>query len=176
MELLSAQFGTQFVAQGFGLLAFVFGLITFLQKNDDRLKFYLLFLYTSQIIHFFLMGAATASAANVLNLIRTFVSLRFNTAWTGITFILLYLAWGIYLFESPISLLPILGSCIGTYSLFFMQGIRMRLTFIFGAVCWLTHNTMILSIGGILLETIVISGNLVTIIRLSKSPDTAVNK
>lgn len=176
MEWLSAQFGTLVVAQGFGLLAFVFGLITFLQKNDDRLKFYLLFLYTSQIVHFFLMGAATASAANVLNLIRTFVALKFNTTSTGIIFILLYIAWGAYLYQSPISILPILGSCIGTYSIFFLSGIRMRLAFMVGAVCWLTHNALILSFGGMLLETIVILGNVVTIVRLKKSQKITVLK
>lgn len=176
MELLSAQFGTQFVAQGFGLLAFVFGLITFMQKNDDRLKFYMLCLFASQVIHFYLMGAATASAVNLLNFIRTFISLKYNKVWLGVTFILINIAWGTYLYQSPISILPILGSCIGTYSVFFLQGIKMRLAFMLGAVCWLTHNTMILSIGGMLLETIVFLGNVVTIIRLSKAPDTTLNK
>ncbi|MDT0594621.1 YgjV family protein [Glaciecola petra] len=156
------------VAQGFGLLAFVFGLVTFLQKNDDKLKLYMLCLFASQVIHFYLMGAATASAANLLNLIRTFISLKYNKVWLGVIFIVINIAWGAYLYQSPLSILPILGSCFGTFSIFFLQGIRMRLAFIFGAICWLTHNAMILSIGGILLETIVILGNLVTIMRLRK--------
>lgn len=157
------------LAQSFGILAFLFGLITFLQKNDERLKLYMLCLFSCQIVHFYLMGAAAASAANVLNLVRTFVSLKFNQLWVGALFLILNVLWGAYLYQSPISILPILGSCFGTFSVFYLSGIKMRLALIAGAFCWITHNIYIFSIGGILLESIVIFGNLVTIYRLHKS-------
>ncbi len=161
------------VAQTFGIAAFLFGLITFLQKSDQRLKIYMLCLFLCQVVHFYLMGAATATAANLLNALRTFISLKFNRAWIGVVFLLINIVWGAYLYQSPISILPIIGSCIGTYSLFFMTGIRMRLAFVLGALCWLTHNAFIYSIGGVLLETIVIFGNIFTIIRLRQTPVTA---
>ena len=160
---------TLFIAQAFGIFAFLFGVITFLQKNDDRLKLYMLCLYACQIVHFYFMGAATASAANVLNFIRTIVSLKYNGTWIGLVFLTLNIAWGSYLYQSPISILPILGSLFGTYSVFYLSGVKMRLCLMAGASCWMIHNVVILSIGGILLETIVIFGNLYTIIALKRS-------
>ena len=61
---------------------------------------------------------------------------------------------------------PILGTVIGTYSVFCLSGIRMRSGFLLGACCWLTNNILVGSIGGTLLEMTVIVMNSTTIYRL----------
>ncbi|MGJ8691362.1 MAG: YgjV family protein [Thalassotalea sp.] len=154
------------IAQAFGLLSFVFGTYTFLQKNDQRLKVSMLCLFTCQSIHFFLMGSPTAAAANILNLLRTFISLKFNKPWLGALFIAANIAWGVYLYQSMISILPTIGACLGTYAVFYLQAIKMRLAFILAALCWITHNIVVNSVGGILLESIVIIANTITAIRI----------
>jgi len=63
-------------------------------------------------------------------------------------------------------LFPILGTCIGTYALFCLAGIKMRLAFICGAICWLTNNILVGSIGGTLLEMTLLMVNCFTIWRL----------
>ena len=154
------------IAQAFGLLSFALGIYTFLQKNDRRLKLSMLCLFSCQSIHFFLMGYPNAAAANILNFFRAFISIKFNTPWLGGIFILANIVWGIYLYESIVSVLPIIGACCGTYAVFFLDNIKMRVAFIIGALCWITHNFIVGSVGGILLETIVILANTITIIRI----------
>ncbi|HCL12817.1 MAG TPA: YgjV family protein, partial [Alteromonas sp.] len=63
-------------------------------------------------------------------------------------------------------LFPIMGTCIGTYALFCLSGIKMRLAFICGAICWLTNNILVGSIGGTLLEMTLLMVNCFTIWRL----------
>ena len=153
-------------AQSLGLLSFILGTYTFLQKNDKQLKVSMLCLFACQTAHFFLLGSPTAAAANLLSLIRTFISIKFKMPWVGIVFITANIVWGGILFETMLSILPILGACCGTYAVFFLHGIKMRLAFILGAVCWITHNILVGSIGGILLELIVIIANALTIVRI----------
>ncbi len=44
----------------------------------------------------------------------------------------------------------------------------MRIGFLLGAVCWLTNNIMVGSIGGVLLEATLLLTNLLTIFRLAR--------
>ncbi|EWH08410.1 hypothetical protein DS2_17452 [Catenovulum agarivorans DS-2] len=154
------------IAQAFGILSFMIGACAFLQKNDQHLKVYLCFLFGCQTTHFYLLGAYTAVAANALSLIRTIISVRYSKAWLGIVFICANVFWGVLLYTTPISLLAIAGACFGTYAVFFLQGIPMRIAFILGAVSWLTHNLFVQSVGATLLEIMVIITNLITIYRL----------
>ncbi|EEX36124.1 hypothetical protein VIB_002438 [Vibrio metschnikovii CIP 69.14] len=55
---------------------------------------------------------------------------------------------------------------IGTFAIFMLRGVSMRIAFLIGACCWLTNNILIGSIGGTLLELTVIMVNSVTIYRL----------
>lgn len=155
-----------YIAQGFGLLSFAIGTYTFLQKNDTRLKSSMLCLFACQSIHFFLMGSTSAVAANILNFFRTFISIKFNTPWLGVLFIIANISWGLFLYQSMVSLLTIIGACCGTYAVFFLDGIKMRIAFIIGAFCWIIHNIIVGSVGGILLESIVIIANTTTIISI----------
>jgi hypothetical protein len=90
-------------------------------------------------------------------------------------FIAFGLASGIYLADSIWDLWAILGMCIGTYSLFVLKGIQMRLGFLIGAMCWLINNILVGSIGGMLLEATLISVNITTIIRLLRDKRNADN-
>ena len=165
-----------YIAQGFGLLSFAIGTYTFLQKDDRHLKISMLFLFGCHTIHFFLMGASTAAAANLLSFLRTFISIKYNKPFVGILFILANISWGLYLYQSPVSILPIIGASIGTYAVFFLSGIKMRIAFIIGALSWITHNLIVGSVGGIMLETIVLIANATTIIRIYLSENSLTNK
>ncbi|WP_440877104.1 YgjV family protein [Thalassotalea sp. PLHSN55] len=155
-----------YIAQALGLFSFILGGYTFFQKSDARLKFSMLCLFACQSLHFFLLGASVAAAANILNFLRTFIAIKYNSPRIGLLFIAANIIWGSYLYQSPISILPILGAGLGTFAVFFLQGIKMRLAFITGAVCWITHNIVVQSVGGVLLESVVIIANVITICRL----------
>ncbi|MAI38588.1 MAG: permease [Alteromonas sp.] len=119
-------------------------------------------------LHFALLGAVTACFSALLSVVRTGLSIHVKTRSRNVAyiFIALSLLLGIYLADVWYDLFPILGTCIGTYALFCLSGIKMRLAFFCGALCWLTNNIIVGSIGGTLLEATLIMVNSITIWRL----------
>ncbi|EGU32585.1 hypothetical protein VII00023_12216 [Vibrio ichthyoenteri ATCC 700023] len=165
VDLISEQL---LLAQTFGLVSFALGLSTFYQKNDRRLKIVMLILNLNHLIHYLLMGSAVSALSALLSALRTATAIYVSSAWVALGFITISVGLGLSLADSIWDLWPILGTVIGTYSVFMLQGITMRLAFLAGATCWLINNVLIGSIGGTLLELSVITINLVTIMRLLK--------
>lgn len=160
-------------AQAIGLLSFALGILCFYQKDDRRLKITMVIMTLNHALHFAMLGAVTACFGAVLSVIRTWVSLKTSSTLAAYGFIGITLLWGGYLANSWQDMLPIIGSCIGTYSLFCLAGISMRIGFLFGALFWLANNIVIGSIGTTLLELTLIIVNLITITRLHFSKSTA---
>lgn len=163
---LVALFAANPLAQSVGLLAFAIGISAFLQKNDQRLRA-LLTLYCVVIgVHFFLLGATTAASAAWLSGIRNFVSTRTrHIAVMGFFLVLLWVL-GVPHITHPIQWLTLIGTSLGTWALYREQGIRMRLLILLGILCWITHNIVIGSIGGTLIEVSFLLVNSHTIFRL----------
>ena len=59
-----------------------------------------------------------------------------------------------------------LGSTLGTIAFFWFDGIPMRLVLLGATACWLTHNALVGSIGGTLLELFIGLSNASTCYRL----------
>ena len=154
------------LAQAFGFVSFVLGLSTFYQKDDRRLKIVMLILNLNHLIHYLLMGSIVSALSAVLSALRTATAIYISSAWVAAVFIVVSVSFGVALADSVWQLWPILGTVIGTYSVFMLKGIAMRLAFLAGATCWLINNILIGSIGGTLLELSVITINIVTIMRL----------
>lgn len=157
------------IAQLFGLLSFVIGTYAFSQKNDQKLKFSLGCLFLCQTLHFYLLGSTTGAIANSISFIRTAISIKFHGKYLGWIFIALNIAWGIPMVEKLVDVLPIVAACCGTFAIFFLHGIKMRLAFMTGAVCWIINNIVVGSIGGVMLESMVLITNFITIIRLKRA-------
>ena len=154
------------LAQSVGLIAFAIGISAFIQKNDQRLRA-LLTLYCVVIgFHFFLLGATTAASAAWLSGVRNFVSTR--THHIAVMGFFLVLLWGLGVphITQPIQWLTLIGTSLGTWALYREQGIRMRLLILLGILCWITHNAVIGSIGGTLIEISFLLVNSHTIFRL----------
>lgn len=117
-------------------------------------------------LHFALLGAPTAVLSSLLAVVRTGLSLKTGSRLVAWLFIALSLALGLWLAERWLDILPVVGACIGTYALFCLSGIAMRLAFLAGACFWLANNIVVGSIGGTLLEVTLISVNISTIARL----------
>lgn len=153
-------------AQSLGFLSFILGVLCFYQKNDQRLKVILVIMNINHALHFALLGAMTACLSATLSALRTGLSVKYPSSALGYVFILLTIVGGYLMFESWQDILPIIGTCIGTYALFNLEGIKLRIAFLVGALCWLANNIIVGSIGGMLLETTLIAVNLTTIYRL----------
>lgn len=158
-----------FVAQVLGLVSFGLGILCFYQKEDKKLKIIMLVMQANNVLHFGLLGAWTASLSSVLSVARTGLALRTSSRRLAYLFILLSLILGVCVSDRWTDFFPVIGSCFGTYALFCLSGIKMRMAFTCGAVCWLINNMLVGSLGGILLEITLLVVNFNTILRIHRS-------
>lgn len=154
------------LAQGIGMLSFFLGVCCFFQKDDKNLKLIMLLVNINNVLHFALLAAWTSVAASIFSVIRTGLSLKTSSRWAAYFFIVIIFSLGIYMSNHWYDMFPVVGACIGTYALFCLKHIKMRVAFLIGAVCWLINNIIVGSIGGTLLEATLLTVNLHTIYRL----------
>lgn len=154
------------IAQILGFLSFFLGVCTFYQKDDKKLKILMLVFHLNHLLHFFLLGSLVSVVSSVLSALRTATAIYVSSKRVAAIFIAISMASGFYIMESPQDVWPILGTVIGTFSVFVLKGVAMRIGFLVGALCWLTNNFIIGSIGGTLLEMTLISVNLMTTAKL----------
>ncbi|MBD1389038.1 YgjV family protein [Neiella sp. HB171785] len=158
------------LAQCVGLLSFALGIITFCQVDTRRFKVMMLVFNLNHLTHFLLMGAPVAAFGSLISVLRTGASIYFSSFYVASFFLAINLAIGSWLATSWFDLFAIAGSMIGTYAIFMLTGTRMRLAFLAGSICWLINNFIIGSIGGVMLETVVICVNLMNIYRMKRTP------
>lgn len=154
-------------AQVAGYLAFVLGVTAFLQRNDRRLKLFLVSECVVYLAHFTLLGNPTAAAASGLSAVRTTASLRYRSRRLAVAVMITYLALGALLSRSAVGWLPVVGSCLGTWGLFTQHGIRMRLLVLASTFLWLANNVISGSVGGTLLEALIATASITTIVRMA---------
>lgn len=152
--------------QFLGILAFILGVVCFYQRNDKTLKIVMLVQNITYMSHFWLLGANVAAISALISTIRTATSIYISSKYVALFFVILGLIFGYIITDSMWQIFPIIASVIGTISLFLLQGIPMRLFMLVGSFCWLINNILVSSLGGILLESTVITMNTITIIRL----------
>ena len=156
----------QFIAQFLGFVSYALGIYAFYQKDDKKLKVIMFVFSLNHAIHFLLLGTVVSALSAVLSAIRTGTAIYVSSKRVAALFIIIGLASGIYLMDNIWELWSILGMSFGTYSVFVLKGIPMRIGFLLGATCWLINNISVGSIGGSLLEATLISVNIITILRL----------
>lgn len=154
------------LAQAVGLAAFILGIWTFRQRNDQRLRVFLALFSVVIGIHFFLLGGVTAAYAAWLSGLRSYVSSHTRHVAVMIAFLVMVWVLGIPHITHPIQWLSIMGTTLGTWALYREQGIRLRLVLLTGTLCWMVHNYAIGSIGGAMIETCFLFVNGHTIYRL----------
>jgi hypothetical protein len=153
-------------AQCVGYVAFVLGVSSFLQKDDRRFKIFMAAECFAYVVHFALLGNPTAVASSTMSVLRSLLALRTRSVWVAAAVIAANLALGVWLAKQPSDWLPLTASCLGTFALFLLKGVPMRLLMLCGTGCWVANNIIVGSIGGTALEVIVGIVNLVTIARM----------
>ncbi|CAH0528820.1 YgjV family protein [Vibrio hippocampi] len=156
------------VGQALGFLSFGLGISTFYQKNDRQLKLLMLIFNINHLLHYLLLGSLISAVAAALSALRTFASIHTQSKRVAWVFISLAVVLGVFVAEDTSQMWPIVGTVIGTYCMFVLKGIAMRVGFLIGAACWLVNNIMVGSIGGTLLEATLIMTNITTIYRMHR--------
>ncbi len=131
----------------------------------------MLIMNLNHMIHFLLMEAFNSALSALLATIRTYVSIKVKSVYFALFFIIITIVLNSFWAEHWFDWLSVTGSCIGTFALFCLQGIRLRLMMLLGTLCWLANNIIIGSIGGVMLEVMILVISVVTIIRLKRSGD-----
>jgi len=153
------------LAQGVGVIAFLIGITTFINRDERKFKIQLS-VYSAVIgVHFFLMGAFPAGSSSMLNTVRTLITLRTRSLWVMAVFIVLTGGIGLAKFHHPIELLPVIGTIVSTWALFRSKGLTMRCIIWCSTCCWVIHNFWLGSIGGTLIEGSFLIMNGLNIIR-----------
>lgn len=155
-------------AQLVGYLAFVLGVGSFLQTDDRRFKVFMAGECLAYVVHFFLLGQNTAVASSLMSLFRSVMALHTRSGFVAAGVIAANIALGIAFSRTATDWLPLTASCLGTYALFRLQGIPMRLLMLVGTGMWIANNILVGSIGGTVLEIVVAAVNVRTILKLRR--------
>ncbi|TWI60623.1 inner membrane protein [Pseudoduganella lurida] len=155
-------------AQCVGYAAFILGVGSFLQTDDRRFKLFMAGECLAYVVHFALLGNPTAVASSTMSLIRSVLALRTRSVWVAAAVIAINVALGLALAKQPSDWLPLGASCLGTFALFLLQGIPMRLVMLMGTCLWIANNVIGGSVGGTALEVVVALVNMTTIARMMR--------
>lgn len=151
-----------------GYIAFILGVVAFLQKKDRPLKFFVGLESIAYTVHFMLLGNVTAAASALITSLRSFLAIKTSSTLVAVLVVIANIGAGLVLTKSLVGWLPVIGSCVSTYAVFTMKGIPMRLVILSSTFCWLANNILCGSIGGTLLETIIAVVNTSTILRMCR--------
>lgn len=157
------------VVIGMGLMA-----VSYQTKNKTLL---LLFSSLSALLygaHYFLIGAMSAVAMNVVALIRGFVINYFdkkgksNSIWLIGSFILFFIVAGAVTMTRWFDILAIMASTIYTASLYGVNIKVYRWMSIGVSACWLSFSILSKTVFGAITETILLTMEIIGIVRLYK--------
>ncbi|WP_175577579.1 YgjV family protein [Photobacterium proteolyticum] len=156
---------TYLIAQVLGFFSFTIGLFAFYQKQDNKLKFWMAILCLMNMFHFLLLNSFSSAFCAAVSMIRNLITIKVRSRWLMVIFMLFSLS-GFYSIQRPTEALGVMGICVGTYSLFMLDGIRLRQGLLAGSLLWLCNNIALGSIGGSMLEFFSATMNAVTLYRL----------
>ena len=156
-------------AQVVGYIALVLGVTAFLQKSDQRLKFFNAVQSLVYGLHFVLLGHLPACTSSLVSSLRSFLALRSRSLWLGAAMIAVNVGLGVAFVTSWPGWLPVIGSCIATFAIFSMRGIPFRVVLLASTLLWLANAIVTGSIGGTILELTNATINISTMIRMARS-------
>jgi hypothetical protein len=154
------------LAQLVGYAAFVVGVVSFLQRDDRRLRAMIGLQAFSYSVHFFLLGSVIAAFASLVTCSRALLSLYTRSRWVALGILVVNVTFGVLTVRTAAGWLPVLASSAGTVAFFWFSGLALRFILLGSTACWLVNNVLVGSIGGTLLELFIGVANGITCYRL----------
>ncbi|MBH8579292.1 YgjV family protein [Bisbaumannia pacifica] len=166
MEELSLRW---LAGQGVSLVALALCVIAFASKRDDKLFVLLLFANVAFATQFALLESWVAAGISALIVVRIALVRRFpHHRALMVGMLLATLAVAVLTWSGPRDLPALAAGLLGTWGMFMLRGIAMRVTLAVAAFCWVLSNLLAGSIGGTLAESLIFITNVVTILRLRR--------
>jgi hypothetical protein len=98
---------------------------------------------------------------------RTGLSAWYRSAWLAAASVAATVGLALAVGTTGAGWIPVFGSSLGGIALFTLRGIPMRLMVLTSTCCWLVNNVLAGSIGGTVLETLIATASVTTIVRMS---------
>ena len=160
-------------AQLLGVLGFIFSVISFQQNTQKRIVFVQFLANVSFTIHFYLIGAYTGSILNGIAIIRSFVYCFKDKKWASsniwiVIFSLAFVVAGIYTWEGPLSILPIVAMVLSSISFGIKNPKLVRRIYFPCSPMWLIYNIAGRSIGGVLTESFAMISIIIGMLRFDR--------
>ena len=165
------------IAQGFGLLAVISYVISYLQKDSQKTLYFQLSGSIFWCLNFLFLGAVAGLVLNIIGTLRVIVYLfRKKYAWARhyawyIAFITLFVLGGIlsmFLTEDPTlkwtAILPICAFILTTIQLSLTSTFKIRLFVLLSTPFWIAYDIIFQNIAGLLNDSISIVSAIVGII------------
>ena len=164
---MSDFFSQELIAQAVGIFASAIIISAFSQKSDNRFKFFAVVGNIVFALHFYMLGAYAGVVINFVNAFRNGLSIKYHKK-DGLMylFIGLYVVLGLVIYETPKDLFPIISGVVGSYGMYKLSGMNMRICFILSSLSWLVYGLIYKSIGVIITELFIQTTNAITIYRL----------
>lgn len=157
-------------AQILGFCAMISSIFCFKEKNRNRLLTWQIIITSLWTLHFILLGSPTGLAINAMQVARSIVFYnKEKHAWARKTvwlyvFIALTVVLGLVTWESPLSILPTIGTIFSTISLWMKKPFHIRLLTYPVSCTWIIYDAFSKSVGGVLNETFVLITITITIL------------
>ena len=162
------------ISQIFALFSIVFDLVAAQRrKKVDLLNMDTLAALCSSL-HYAFLGAWSGLISKIITTVRNGLAAyqaahrRKNNKLLPIIFVILYIIMGILAFDSIFSILPIFAPSIYTMIIYTSDIKKIRYAVVLSNLLWLIYDIHLLSIAGIVAETIIIINGLIAIYRYRK--------
>jgi len=151
-------------------ISFTFGLASVQFKSRRSILLCLIVSVTFNSVHFYYLGRPEPSALMLLISLRYLVAVFTTDRKAMLLFLVVNIITFALTFTSLLSLLALIGAMLGTYGSFQPAQRQVRLYFMGGNICWLTHNIFACTPVGILMETAFLTSSLIGFWRHFGSP------
>lgn len=141
------------LGQGIGVIGFIISAISFMQKDDRKMKNILGVSSVLVAVAYYMIGAMTGAGAIMVSAVRNFVAAQgFKSKLVYPFFMIVCLVVGYYTYQTPFDFLSIAGALCATTALFKFDGIPMRLLMIVSCSLWFTYDVISTAIGPMMME------------------------
>ncbi|MBQ2880983.1 MAG: YgjV family protein [Clostridia bacterium] len=161
------------VGQGFGILAILLGFLSYQVKTQKHLLICQTAVCTVFCIHYLLIGATTAMAMNMVNIVRNLVYYRRNqkgdkSMLMPIVFTAILGVIGVFTWEAWYSVFVFVGLIINSLCMSFSDPQNVRKSILVTSPMVLIYDAFAFSIGGFIYESVAIISSVIGIIRFRK--------
>jgi len=158
------------VAQIVGLVGIVCSLLSFQQKERNRVMLFQMTASALFCIQLFMVGAITGGCVDSISFVRTAIFSQNDKKWASSpiwlgVFVVAMIVTGIFTWEDAWSILPIIGSVLSTIALWMKKSSHIRIISLFVGPCWLIYNLIHGAYTGALNELLAMTSIVIGIVR-----------